>query len=163
MTTHTTHPVTLPNGTTAADDTATATPQTVDAAAAVPALPEQPNEVMFTLAGRLFTVGRPAWKDCRRLTVLLASVGTAMGAGQGAEEKTLDDLTQAVAIGAGLTVADLDAMTVEPIEIYAAFNELLRITGLDRYQVSEFHRLRELARNLMPQALHEQVFSGLPH
>lgn len=118
-------------------------------------LPEIPKQVTFTLGGQPFTVHTLPWGRCKKVVARLASVGAAMAAGGGHSEKTQDDVIQALSIALDMPVPELEQLPVEPIEVNAAVNELIRVTGMDRYQMAEFARMRKLAKQFAetPQAL----------
>lgn len=124
-------------------------------------LPQFPESVIFTLAGVRYEVHRMPWKKCRRLMSLLSGVGSAMSAGRASDEKTLDDMTAAIAMAADLSLDAINEMPVEPLEVYRAFHGLLAITGMDRFQRAEFQRLRELLKDTVPEHVLVQALSGV--
>lgn len=124
-------------------------------------LPAIPESVTFTLAGMNYEVKRMPWKKCRSLGVVLARIGTAMSAGQASDEKTMDDMTAAIAMATDLSPEALDEMPVEPLEIYRAFHCLLAVTGMDRFQRAEFQRLRQILKETVPEHILGQALSGV--
>lgn len=93
----------------------------------------QKNRIEYSvvLGGITFPVEPMPWREQRRLCVSMYEVGAAIAAGKFTDE-VLGSLTEVLAVGLKVDVAEIEGIETNVFEISQAFQVLMRATGLEQ-------------------------------
>jgi len=91
-----------------------------------------PSAEYITLGDRDFLVQPMPWGVLRKLNAAIRRIGVGVAAGA-PEDALLDDMTEVITTGLGITVDELDAMPGISFEQTGeAFRALMRVSGMER-------------------------------
>lgn len=86
---------------------------------------------LITLGGRRFELAPMPFGQLKRLSVAINRVGRALAAGV-ADEETMDDMGQVLAIGLSIKLEALDELPTNWHECCTAFRALMKVSGMEQ-------------------------------